>query len=244
MHRLLASVLLLLSTFALAAPPAGLLADLLLETNAARRAHEVPPLRPSPSLAAAAQGHAAEMAHLGYFSHASPTPGRETLAARLAMAGEPAVRAAENLALFSARDDLARAVVRGWLDSPSHRQALLESGFTHVGFGAAVAPTGEVYVVQAFAWKPWEYLDATSSEQGGRRLLELRYSPPLEGVRAYVDQRPAAAFLRGGRVVVVLAEGASELLLGVERGEEVVFFDAFRLAPDGSALPGLAGAPR
>lgn len=234
----------LLSAFALAAPPAELLADLLLETNAVRRVHDVPALRPSATLAAAAQGHAAEMARLDYFSHVSPVPGRETLAARLALAGEPAVRAAENLALFSDRDGLAAAVVQGWLDSATHRRALLESGFTHVGFGAAEARSGEVYVVQVFAWKPWEFLGATSSEQGGRRLLEMRYSPPLVGVSAYVDKRPAPAFLRGGRVVIVLPEGGAELLLGVDRGEEVVFFDAFRLTSDGDPLPGLADALR
>lgn len=238
MRRVALVVLSLLAATALAAPPLPLVRELLVETNAARAAHGAPPVRPSRTLAVAAQQHAEEMAELGYFSHVSPAPGRRTLADRLAAAGDPALRAAENLALYSPREELAAAVVQGWLESPRHRSALLDSGFTHVGLGAASGAEGELYVVQVFAWKPWQHQWSGATLEGRRLLIELAYDLPLSDVRAFADRRPVQTYIRGDRVVVVAEAGASELLVGSDRGGEVVFFDAFAIDAAGRVWPG------
>ncbi|HEX8387146.1 MAG TPA: CAP domain-containing protein [Rubricoccaceae bacterium] len=48
------------------------------------------------------------------------------------------------------RDALARAVVEAWMDSPGHRDNLLDRGYRSEGIGVAFTPSGGVYVTQSF----------------------------------------------------------------------------------------------
>lgn len=47
--------------------------------------------------------------------------------------------------------DSADVMVRRWLDSPTHRDALLNPAATHVGIGLAFYPDGSKVVVENFA---------------------------------------------------------------------------------------------
>jgi uncharacterized protein YkwD len=106
-------------------------------------------LRPNEILKAAAQMKADHMAELEYFSHDAPdgtTPWEW-----FARAGYEYETAGENLAInFSDSADVERA----WMDSPAHRENILEEGFTEIGIATA---RGEyegddtVFVVQLFA---------------------------------------------------------------------------------------------
>lgn len=121
-------------------------------SNLEREAHGVPPLTADPLLEKAATGHSEEMAALGYFSHTSPTAGRETPSDRIRLAGVDFRASGENIASFTghAESTLAEKAVRGWMNSPPHRKNLLSPMFTHVGIG--VGRNGEKYTLtQNFA---------------------------------------------------------------------------------------------
>lgn len=139
-------------------PPLGgdtfLETRLFLEANFARGREGLAPLAIDEGLALAARHHAAEMAALGYFSHASPQADHATLRHRLALAGSPLVTVGENLAMVQGQPDLAAAAVQGWLDSPGHRANLLGEDFSHVGYGTAVTARGATVIVQVLAFKP------------------------------------------------------------------------------------------
>ncbi len=157
-------VALLLGATAFAQPlPSGYLpvpgdvvleSNLVFETNAARGQMGLSQLEQDPGLIAAARQHALEMATMDYFGHTSPVPEHETVAHRLTKTGSPLVTVGENLALLQGQPDLAKAAIAGWLESPGHRENLLNSTFTHVGFGTAVNGRDETVIVQVLAYIP------------------------------------------------------------------------------------------
>ncbi|MEX2514784.1 MAG: CAP domain-containing protein [Candidatus Paceibacterota bacterium] len=105
-------------------------------------------LEPNEKLKRAAQLKADHMAELGYFAHDAPdgtTPWEW-----FAQAGYEYEAAGENLAInFSDSADVERA----WMDSPGHRENILEEGFTEIGIATAIGEyEGDetVFVVQLF----------------------------------------------------------------------------------------------
>ena len=143
------------SSYAPIAADVRLERDLLDLTNDERRRAGFGTLLPDEALALAARHHAQEMATLNYFSHSSPTPHNATLNQRVAQAGSAATGIGENLALVGPQE-VAQQSVQGWMESPGHRENLLRSDYTHVGFGAAQDANGRVFVAQVFAVQPLE----------------------------------------------------------------------------------------
>jgi len=136
-------------------PPHFLEGRLLELTNVERTRVGAPPVAAGATLAQAARHHAEEMARLAYFSHVSPTPGRQSVGDRVAAVGGAALAVGENLsATSSAGLDLAERTIAGWMQSPGHRQNLLDPRWTHVGFGLHEAPAGRTFVAQVFAADP------------------------------------------------------------------------------------------
>ena len=123
-------------------------------TNQERTKVGVPSVAQDEQLAIAARNHAQEMASLGYLSHQSPKVENETLAKRIVRAGSAAQAASENIAQVSEHGDIVLQTIEGWLQSPLHRENLLDPQHTHVGFGIATSESGFVYVVQVFAFQP------------------------------------------------------------------------------------------
>lgn len=128
-------------------------ADLITETNKARRAGGDPTLIPNPQLAQAAQAKAEDMVARNYWSHM--TPDNKTPWIFIDQAGYKYQKAGENLAYgFGTSTD----VVTGWLNSPPHKANLLDADFTEVGFGIAKSPnyqgSGPETVVVAFYATP------------------------------------------------------------------------------------------
>jgi uncharacterized protein YkwD len=104
---------------------------ILAEVNRVRAEHGLPALRQDGRLARAARAHTAGMLRTNTFSHGDMT-------ARLERFGIRGGRVGENLAWGAGTYGSARAIVRMWLASPSHRANLLRPGFRRVGLGAAV----------------------------------------------------------------------------------------------------------
>ncbi|MGW4468111.1 CAP domain-containing protein [Nonomuraea sp. NPDC004354] len=100
-------------------------------TNAERASGGCKPLTHDPQLRAAAEGHSADMAAKGYFSHTSPDgrgPGD-----RIKASGFSPVSAwGENIAMGQRT---AADVVRGWMNSPGHRANIMNCNYTHIGVG-------------------------------------------------------------------------------------------------------------
>lgn len=186
---------------------------LLALTNEARSDQGTAPLAHSDTLAQAARHHVEEMVRLGYFSHVSPSPGRGSPDQRVRMAGGTLVTIGENLAEVSARDlEAAGRIIGGWLASPGHRATLLNSAWTHVGFGLAEDANGRLYAAQVFAADPTP-LRAVSATRSPERTLALhaKIAVSTSGVVALATSeggmapRQAAA----GSVHTLVLEGLS-----------------------------------
>lgn len=97
--------------------------------NAYRARNGVPPLRVGRALSRAARAHSADMARRGYFDHGA-------FESRLRAFGVRAPYIGENLAEGS-RPLPPADVVRMWIQSPPHRENLLDRGFRRIGVGEA-----------------------------------------------------------------------------------------------------------
>lgn len=112
-----------------AAVVSAILVDL---ANADRASQQIPALQVNPLLVAAAQAKANDMAAKGYFAHTSPD-GVEPWH-WFEEAGYTFEHAGENLAVdFSDSSDVERA----WMNSPTHRENILDGKFTEIGIATA-----------------------------------------------------------------------------------------------------------
>ena len=122
--------------------------ELLAAVNREREAKGLSPVRTSPILERAAQGHADDMLARGYYGHASPE--HTMVLGRTREAGYVADSVGENIAKGQRSVD---EVMAGWMASKEHRKNILNPMFTQAGFGIALGrmPEGdEVLWVQVF----------------------------------------------------------------------------------------------
>lgn len=122
--------------------------------NEARETEGLEPLAPDERLAAAARVHAQDMAARNYYAHASPEGG--TVRDRfLDEGGGKWKRVSENIARCRGcptppSEERVRGFQKGWMDSPEHRETILDPGLER--FGYALSWDEEVtYGVQTFA---------------------------------------------------------------------------------------------
>ncbi|MCL1876888.1 CAP domain-containing protein [Candidatus Saccharibacteria bacterium] len=106
-------------------------AQLLASTNNQREQGGLKPLQLNSELARAAEEKAKDMLNKGYWSHDAPdgtTPWHwiESSGYKYSYAGENLARG------FTTVD----GIMRAWLDSPSHRENVLNANYTEVGFAA------------------------------------------------------------------------------------------------------------
>lgn len=123
-------------------------------TNKERAARGLSQLVLDPLLVQVGRAHSREMAEKNYFSHTSPTAALKTPLDRY-LAAEPRRPAwalvGENLFYCSIVD-----VDRGhnaFMNSPGHRENILEPRFERMGVGIYVNPRGEFYVTEMFLAK-------------------------------------------------------------------------------------------
>lgn len=135
------------------ATSADSVADTLFEeTNKRRGDIGLPLFQIDPFLQRAAQDHSKEMLQLKYFSHQSPTPERAKLRQRVRLAGADPMRLAENIykAGGYARNTVALRAILAFMESPGHRDNILNSDHTRIGIGVYEAD-GEFYITQVFS---------------------------------------------------------------------------------------------
>jgi uncharacterized protein YkwD len=120
-----------------AVPESQLQGALLAQINAFRSAHGLVRLRVSTPLDRVADGHSAQMARLGYFSHDSANG--QSFSSRIAQVYSPrgfrSWSVGENL-VWGGPDIGAVRAFRLWLSSPPHRANLLNARWREVGLGA------------------------------------------------------------------------------------------------------------
>jgi len=129
----------------------GLLAD----TNAQRAANGVAALKLNSKLDSAAQANADDMAARNYWSHYTPEGNAPWTWVN--NQGYSYQKLGQNLATGFSDE---QATIDGWMASPPHRENLLDSNFTEVGFGYANNPNytsaggGPMTIVVAFYGEP------------------------------------------------------------------------------------------
>ncbi|HSM82998.1 MAG TPA: CAP domain-containing protein [Nodosilinea sp.] len=121
-------------------------AALLRLVNAERQRVNAPPLTLDDSLMAAAQGHAQDMATSGRMSHTGSDG--STLRSRIDGTRYSWSTIGENVAMGQ---PTAAAVMTAWMNSPGHRQNILNPAFTELGIGYAVGAGQRPYWAQVFA---------------------------------------------------------------------------------------------
>lgn len=153
LRRLLGTESVVLEGSAVRELPAAAEDDLAADEEAARELFDLAnlarveagasPLAWSPVLAETASAHGREMYREGFFSHSSPQSG--SAAERVAGAGIPFVVVGENLALAPT----VAVVHQGLLESPSHRETMLDVRFVRAGVAVWEGPLG-LMTVQVF----------------------------------------------------------------------------------------------
>jgi uncharacterized protein YkwD len=112
--------------------------------NRERAAHHLPPLKWNTGLAAAARAHAQKMAQTGTLSH--QFSGEMDMGTRIRVAGVHFASAAENVA----QAPTVAALHEEWMNSPAHRDNILDPGLDSLGV-AIVERNGQLFAVQDFA---------------------------------------------------------------------------------------------
>lgn len=136
-------------------------------------------LDPDPALCAAAREHSAAMARLRFFDHVSPVPGHETPAQRAIAANAEFVEIGENIALLSPQIATAEGFVRGWLNSPPHRENLLKVNWECSGVGVH-ASRSLVHATQLFSLLPDIRVGPPQFVAAGHGFLSLHASFGLD----------------------------------------------------------------
>lgn len=136
-------------TFLMSENLAAVIASVLVDlTNDDREDQGLHTLTVNPLLVAAAQAKANDMAENGYFAHNSPDG--KTPWYWLKGAGYSFTNAGENLAVnFNDSEDVEEA----WMESPSHRENIVNEKFTEIGIATAVGTykgKKATFVVQMF----------------------------------------------------------------------------------------------
>jgi uncharacterized protein YkwD len=121
--------------------------EVLLRTNAARRAGGLPALERSINLMSAAQIQADQMAKAGTMAHELPGAAYPTLKSRLGAVSYDMRAAGENIA--EGQRSAAEALDT-WMHSAGHRANILSSDYTELGTGVALGRNGNLYWVQVF----------------------------------------------------------------------------------------------
>src|SRR5579863_2951861 len=125
--------------------PRGSAEQILFDAaNRDREAHRLRPLRWDKSLASGARQHAQRMAQQNILSH--QLPGEEDFKARALRAGAHFTSLAENIA----EGPNAPGIHTQWMNSPPHRENLLDPKLDSIGIAVAERG-GEMFAVEDFS---------------------------------------------------------------------------------------------
>ena len=135
------------------ADDASLITKIIALSNQMRKENGVRPVAQLNYLNDAAGGHSQEMTRMKYFSHTSPTVGRERPKSRIEVSGGWDMSIAENIyrSVGVPENELAEDVVDAFMNSPVHRANLLNPKFNSMGIGIARVGKDEWAITQLFS---------------------------------------------------------------------------------------------
>jgi|RhiMetdeSRZDD1v2_1073273.scaffolds.fasta_scaffold710055_2 uncharacterized protein YkwD len=127
-------------------PKRTLVRATLCVLNAERARHDLRPLRLNRRLGRAARRHSRAMARKRFFSHTSPNGA--TFVDRIRrtgyLSGAHTWHIGENIAYGSGDLSAPRAIGTAWMNSPSHRENILNPSYKSIGIGIALGtPSGD-----------------------------------------------------------------------------------------------------
>ncbi len=131
--------------------------------NVDRAEQDIPMLEYSFDVADVARAHSLDMAKHDFFGHKSPRTGGP--ADRIKRARLPALGSAENLVT---RNEIVRGE-QALMNSPPHRQNILNPEFTHVGIGIVENARGQLVITQNFILR----IEEMDPETAPEAMLEL-----------------------------------------------------------------------
>ncbi|MBE9019831.1 CAP domain-containing protein [Chroococcidiopsidales cyanobacterium LEGE 13417] len=108
-------------------------AEIRQRINDIRQQNNLNPLEHNESLAQVARDYSRQMAREDFFSHTSPSG--STPAQRVSAAGITYLMVGENLFRSTNVPNPISSSVKGWMDSPGHRENILRSAFNQTGIG-------------------------------------------------------------------------------------------------------------
>ncbi len=197
---------------------------LLSETNNERTSRSISPLKSNEQLNQAAQAKAEDMKTKNYWSHNTPEGNQPWIF--IDTIGYSYQKAGENLAYgFSSSN----ATVSGWMQSPSHRENLLDNEFTEVGFGIVDAEGyqgGNVEtIVVAFYATPSDTLPEVL--QTNATTTAPTSQKPVTFIASITDEQAAAAsfavgIITGIGAVFLIGRHAIRLKRIIANGEHFI----------------------
>ena len=163
--------------------------------NRDRARHNLKPLQFSPDLCEIARIHSRNMSKSGKVVH--DLPGYPNLGERLQDARLKVLKQAENIASDVTIEDAQENLMK----SPGHRQAILDSDFSHVGIGI-VRHKNLLYITQNFV----SFIPEVGPSEGKRMLLgrinQLRRSPLRENATiSSIAQKHSEKMAASGRMM-------------------------------------------
>jgi len=149
-------------------------------TNKERIKRNLPLLSIDTNLRIAARQHSFEMVRKSYFSHISPFEVNKTSSIRIYNSGLPQYKTGENIAENSGGlvpilirenpDSIAKIIVRNWMQSPHHRENILDPEYTDIGVGV-VYDDNILKVTQNFVGKPIGIDSVIVSKRNNKYLM-------------------------------------------------------------------------
>jgi hypothetical protein len=173
------------------------ISGLLSDTNGSRAANGVAGLSLNEQLDAAAQASADDMVARNYWSH--NTPDGDPPWIWVNAQGYSYQKLGQNLATGFSNE---QSTIDGWMNSPPHRENLLDPSFTQVGFGFANNPNytsaggGPMTIVVAFYGQPRVLAAATPAPASHNPAPSTQSSAPAvpsQQAPSPAQESPAAA---------------------------------------------------
>ena len=203
--------------------------SIIEKTNAFRKEHNLPPVKPQEQLTAAAQYFAKFMARTGKYSH---TADDRQPAERAAEHGYEFCIVLENIAfMFSSEgyrtDQLADGFTQGWIDSPGHRKNMVDPDITDTGVAIVRDNKGKYYAVQMFGRPESMAIAFTIKNEAGEEFSYTvsgqRYTlPPRFSQMHTVCRPPEVSFDWKAEQTLTPAKNATLTVTRNRRGEWVV----------------------
>lgn len=124
-------------------------AEVFALVNQQRQKQRLPGLAWDESAARIARAYSRRMAREGFFDHYDPEG--NSIMERADRSGlKHWSRIGENLFVCDPMIRFEPFAIRGWLRSPTHRQNMLDAGWTATGVGVARSRDGQIYITQVF----------------------------------------------------------------------------------------------